>query len=436
MRGHTIIKAVAIAGTIALSTTACLSSGSSNSSSDKSGGSAKTTVEIAYGFGNEQGAAFRKEVGDYAKTIGVTMKFSFLSSFDTLIRSRVAGNNAPDLAMFPQPGVLRAMAETGKMQEFDAASVAKLKKTLVPGFLEGATFKGKTYGAPGNVSVKSLVWYDKPSFTAAGYKIPKSIDELNALTDQIRTSGKVPWCLGVESGAATGWVITDWIEDLVLRYGGVGTYDKWVAGTYKFSDPVVKQAFEEFAKVALTPGNVLGGSKSISSNPFATSGNPMFKKPPGCYLHRQATFIQGDGGFPDAVRAKLDTEVGVFPFPPATPENDPVLVAGDLVGQFTKDANVTKIRDFIAGTEFGKVTGKAGFLSPHKTFDVSIYPSKTLQDISKILYGATAARFDGSDVMPPVVGSGSFWRQPVAWVSGQQDLNTTLKNLDASVPKS
>jgi len=437
MQGHRIIKAVAIAGTVALATTACLSSGSS--SEDSSGGeaaTAKKTVEIMYGFSNEQGTAFKTDVSRYAKTLGVTMKYSYVSSFDTLIRSRVQGNNAPDLAMFPQPGVLRTIAETGKMQPFEDATVAKLKETVVPGFIEGATFKGKTYGAPGNVSVKSLVWYDKPAFKAAGYTIPKTIDELNTLTDKIRTGGKTPWCIGVEAGTGTGWVITDWVEDLVLRYGGVETYDKWVAGETKFSDPVVKQAFEEFGKIALTPGNVLGGRKGIVSNPFITSGNPMFKKPPGCYLHRQATFIQGQGGFPDAVRAKLDTEVGVFPFPPAKVGEDPVLVAGDLIGSFTKDTNVTKIRDYIASAEFGKESAKAGFFSPHKNADVKLLPNNTLRQIAKILYGATAARFDGSDVMPPKVGAGSFWRQPVAWVSGSQDLDATLKNIDASFPKS
>jgi len=430
-----MIKAVAIAGTVALATSACLSSGSS---SNDSGGAAtaKKTVEIMYGFGNEQGTAFKNDVSAYAKTLGVTMKYSYVSSFDTLIRSRVQGNNPPDLAMFPQPGVLRTIAKTGKMQPFEPATVAKLKESLVPGFIEGATFDGKTYGSPGNVSVKSLVWYDKPSFAAAGYTIPKTIDELNTLTDKIRTGGKTPWCIGIEAGTGTGWVITDWVEDLVLRYGGVDTYDKWVAGTYKFSDPVVKKAFEEFGKIALTPGNVFGGTKGILSNPFITSGNPLFTKPPGCYLHRQATFIQGQGGFPDKVRAKLDTEVGVFQFPPAKVGDNPVEVAGDLIGSFTKDTNVTKIRDYIASADFGKESAKAGFLSPHKNADLKLLPSETLRTIAKIMYGATAARFDGSDVMPPKVGAGSFWRQPVAWVGGQQDLSTTLKNIDASFPKS
>ena len=116
------------------------------------------------------------------------------------------------------------------------------------------------------------------------------------------------------------------------------------------------------------------------------------------------------------------------------PPANPVKPGGPLVNN---DASSLKVRNFIASKENGIEVGKAGFFSPHKGFDVSLYPSKTLQTIATdVLYKATAARFDGSDLMPAKVGNGTFWTQPTAWIAGQQDLATTLKNIDASYPKS
>ena len=36
--------------------------------------------------------------------------------------------------------------------------------------------------------------------------------------------------------------------------------------------------------------------------------------------------------------------------------------------------------------------------------------------------------------MPGEVGAGTFWQDMTAWISGQQDLDTTLTNIDASWP--
>ena len=83
--------------------------------------------------------------------------------------------------------------------------IDQVKTTLVPGELDAGTLDGKTYGVPMNMNVKSLVWYPKKAFEAKGYKIPKTIAELEALTNQIKADGTTPWCVGIQAGAATGW---------------------------------------------------------------------------------------------------------------------------------------------------------------------------------------------------------------------------------------
>lgn len=437
MRASNAAKATVVAAAVALLTSGCLSGSPSGASTGTATGPGKSTVEVMYGFGDSQEAAFQKDLNVFAQANGFKIKFTKAGSWDTEIRARVAGGSAPDVGLFPQPGLMCGLAAQNKVVPYDDATVQLDAATLVPGFVGAGTCPdGKVYGLPAAVSVKSLLWYDKPAFAAAGYTVPKTLDDLTALTDKIRSEGKTPWCIAAESGQATGWPLTDWIEDLVLRLAGPENYDKWVKGELKFSSPEIKPAFEYLQKIAMTNGNVLGGTKAIIATGFQTGGNALFKQPPGCYLFKQATFVAGKGGFPDAVLAKLDTEVGVAAFPAKQAGNNPVLTGGDLAAAFSNDANSVKLRNFIASKENGVEVGKAGYFSPHKSFDVSLYPNEMLRTIaSDVLYSSTAARFDGSDLMPAKVGAGTFWTEPVAWISGKESLDEALKKIDASWPK-
>lgn len=435
MRVSTLTRLMTGTAAVTLLTSGCLSSSdSSNTSGTASSGPGKSEVEVMYGFGQSQEVAFQKDLNTFAAANGFKVKFTRAASWDTEIRARVAGGTPPDVGLFPQPGVMCDLATQSKVLPYDQATVDTVGQTLVPGFVGAGTCQdGKVYGLPAAVSVKSLLFYSQPAFKAAGYTVPKTLDEMLALTDKIRSDGKVPWCIAAESGQATGWPITDWIEDLVLREAGPDNYDKWVKGELKFNSPEIKPAFEYFQKIAFTNGNVLGGAKAIASINFQTGGNGLFKNPAGCYLFKQATFIAAPGGFPDSVVANLDTEVGVAPFPPKEAGNNPVLSGGDLTSAFNNDANTIKLRNFIASKDNGIEAGKAGFFSPHKTFDVSLYPNKTLQTIAKdVLYASSAARFDGSDLMPAKVGAGTFWTEPIKWVTGQADLDEALDKIDSS----
>ena len=142
---------------------------------------------------------------------------------------RVAGGNAPDLAIIPQPGLLAQMVKSGKVQQPNAGTVANVDKYWNKAWKAYGTVNGTFYAAPMSANMKSLVWYSPKAFTAAGYAVPKTWDEMMALSDTIANAGKKPWCGGISSGTATGWPATDWLEQVVLRTGGGDVYDKWVS---------------------------------------------------------------------------------------------------------------------------------------------------------------------------------------------------------------
>ncbi|MGZ8742426.1 MAG: ABC transporter substrate-binding protein [Nocardioides sp.] len=399
--------------------TACLGGGDDSGG----GGGGDGEVEIMYGFSQEQSDAFEASMKDFLDEEGINVKFSPTPDFDKLIRSRVAGNNLPDIAIFPQPGITLDIARSGKLADLrDIVDIDELESQIVPGILNAATdADGAVFAAPMSISLKSLVWYPKPEFEAAGYEVPATHEELLALTDQIREDGTAPWCVGIESQAATGWPATDWYEDYVLRVGGTELYDQWVSHEIPFDDPQIEEAGKLIEEIWYTEGNVFGGRKSIASTSFQTAANPMFSDKPGCFLHRQASFLAQPGTLPDEVISDLDNRVGVFPLPPVDEAGGlPLMGGGDLAGLFSQDdEDSIKVLEYMIGPDFKGWPDQSGYISPQKDYDLELQPNQTMKDISEIAYAAEEFRFDGSDTMPGEVGSGSFWRGMVEWVQGK-----------------
>jgi alpha-glucoside transport system substrate-binding protein len=240
--------------------------------------------------------------------------------------------------------------------------------------------------------------------------------------------------MGIEADTATGWPATDWFEDLVMRYGGVDGYNSWVKHETPFDSDLVRQAAAEFEKLMFTEGNVLGGRKAISSTGFATAGYPMFgKSGPNCWLFKQGSFIPNF--ITEGTGASLD-EIGAFGFPPAEAGGEnPVLGGGDLAVLLSESDDAKTVMKLLADPELGvEAAPKSSFISPHTTFDLGLYPDDLTAQMARVAYDSSAFLFDGSDQMPGEVGAGSFWREMTAWVSDDQDLDTTLTNIDESWP--
>jgi alpha-glucoside transport system substrate-binding protein len=169
--------------------------------------------------------------------------------------------------------------------------IAELESTFGEYLFTLVEVDGEHYGIPSNINLKSMVWYPKDDFDAAGYQVPTTWDEMLALSDQIVADGGTPWCVGFESGTATGWPATDWLEEIMLKTAGVDTYQEWATHGIPFNDPAVVEAGEMFGQMMFTEGYVLGGAENTPSLAFGEAPLPMFDNPPKCWLHHQATFI-------------------------------------------------------------------------------------------------------------------------------------------------
>jgi len=254
-----------------------------------------------------------------------------------------------------------------------------------------------------------------------------------ALTELISSDGDTPWCVGIESGAATGWAMTDWVEETMLRTTTLENYDKWVAGELKFDSPEVRKAVKYVTDIWFNDAYVYGGRNAIPTTFFGDAPKPMFEKPPRCWLHKQGNFITSF--FPEGLEAGTDYEFFYFPgIDPAY--GKPVLVAGDIYAMFNDRPEVRALMQYFSTAASVEGWVKAGgAISPHKDSSLDWYANTVDRGVAEIILNADSVRFDGSDLMPGAVGAGSFWKSMTSYVSGSIELDTALKEIDASWPK-
>ena len=388
-----------------------------------------TILGTLIGVGEEK---LKKAIAPFTAATGIEVAYEGTDAFTTLVPVRVDAGNTPDIALFPQPGLMIDFAREGKMIPLDTfLDRSQLLDAYSEYWLDLVSLESHLYGIWIRASVKSLVWYSPTAFAASGYAIPNTWDELQALTDQIVSDGGVPWCLGMENGKATGWVGTDWVEDILLRTAGPDVYDQWVRHEIAFTHPAVKAAVEQFGKIALNPDYVLGGVTSVISSPFIDSPRPLFDNPPGCYLHRQANFITAF--FPEDV--ELGKDVNIFPLPPIEPgQGSPLLVGGIVFGMMNDTPEARALMAYLATPQPHTIwAGLGSYISPHRQVSLAAYPDEITRRQAEILANADVIRFDGSDLMPGAVGTGAFWSGMVDYVGGQ-DVDTVLADIEASWP--
>ncbi len=393
-------------------------------------GKTVTILGTLTGVGAEK---LQQSMVPFTEATGIEVIYEGTDAFATLVAVRVDSGDAPDLALFPQPGLLLDFAETGQMVPLTTTlSREALAKAYDDYLLDLVAVEQDIYGLWMRADVKSLVWYNPKAFAAQGYTIPKTWDELQMLTERISAEGNVPWCIGLESGSATGWVGTDWIEDILLRKFGPEVYDQWVNHQIPFTDPRVEAVFDTFGTIARNPDYALGGPTGVIGTPFGDSPKPLFEPSPGCYLHRQASFI---GEFlPEGL--ELGVDVGVFSLPPMDPsQGSAVILGGIAFGAFNDTPEVRAFVNYLATPEPHRIwAGLGSYISPHQQVELTAYPDALTRQQAEILRNAEVLRFDGSDQMPGAVGAGTFWSGIVDYVAGQ-DADQVLAEIEASWPE-
>jgi len=439
LRSHPRRRATIAIGIAAIATIVLAGCAEGGDDSGDSGSVEGETVNISGGITGTQADDMQKTFDEYSKESGITVKYTGDKAFEGNIVTKVQGGDAPDIAIVPQPGLLRTLVGTGEVKEAPDAVVKNVDANWSPDWKSYGTIDDVFYAAPMLANIKGYVWYSPAKFAEWGVEIPKTWDELIALTDTIeQKSGGPAWCAGFESGDASGWPGTDWIEDLVLRNSGADVYDQWVAGDVKFTDPEIKEAFDAVGEILLDPASVnagFGDVASINSTAFANVAAPVADGT--CPMTHQASFLSAnfldvktaDGEVPVVAP---DGDVYAFVLPGYEEGAATIEVGGEFVTAFSDDAATQQVLEYMSSPEYADaLVTNGGVISANLNADPSLASSEFLTEAMTLLQDEnTTVRFDASDLMPSTVGSGSFWKGMVSWIDGK-DTETVLSDIQA-----
>ena len=347
-----------------------------------------------------------------------------------VIGPRIAGGDPPDVALLPQPGLLRDLAEQDVLQPLEDVAGDEVDEHYADIWRELGTVDGELYGVWFKAANKSLVWYTTGVFEDAGVE---PADDLEGFleTAQTVTDFGVP---ALSVGGADGWTLTDWFENVYLRTAGPEMYDQLAAHEIPWTDPSVTTALETLGEI-FTPDLLAGGTQGALQTDFNDSVTQVFADPPAAAMVYEGDFvgavITGD------TEAELGTDADVFPFPEIDGSGPAVVAGGDVAVLLADSEGGRALIEYLARPAAGEVRAAlGGFISPNQDVDPETYPDEVTGTIAQSLEEAgDNLRFDLSDLQPPAFGgtpSQGMWQILQDFLEDPSDVEGTAEALEAA----
>jgi alpha-glucoside transport system substrate-binding protein len=324
----------------------------------------------------------------------------------TQLSTAVEGGNPPDLAVLPQPGLMRDFAEQGALQSIDFAQ-SDIEDNFSESVIDLGTVDGTLYGFLFKAANKSLVWYNVQAFEDAGVEPAEDWDAWLENGQTLSASGVPAYSIG----GADGWTLTDLFENIYLRTAGPELYDQLSNHEIPWTDDSVKEALERMAEILGDEGNIAGGTQGALQTDFPTSVTQVYADPPAAAQVMEGDFV--GGVITDSTNAQAGDDFDVFPFPAIGDSGVVTMGGGDTVVMFQDSEAAQALIRYLATAEAAEIWAeRGGFASLNQNLDTSVYPDEITQTTAGALSEAEVFRFDLSDLQPAefggTVGQGLF----------------------------
>ncbi len=381
------------------------------------------TISVMYQWTGNEEALFNNIMAPFVAACGV--KINANSTRDNAVLDAAVKSTPPDILFWPSTSPLKLY--TAKLQ--DLSTVGVDPKNYADYWIKMGTVSGKLLALPAKTDIKSIIWYSPAQFQANGYTVPATLQDLQTLVDKMVANGQVPWAMGFESGAATGWTGSDFIQDILLAQKGPDFVNGLIDGTVKYNDPAVLAAYQLYFKWASDPKYTVGGATGTVNTNFADALLLPFKEPPAAMMVKQSGFAGGNivAAYPNL---KYGTDFAFFMFPGA----QGVQGGADFMYVFNPTPGVKAMLAYITGPVGAANWAATGFsLDPNKNA-AGKYIDPQLADMAKILSSAKGFTFDVGDALGDPFSTAE-WKGIVATVQGQ-DIQTQLNTIEAAQAQS
>ncbi|TQM43777.1 ABC transporter substrate-binding protein [Pseudonocardia cypriaca] len=388
------------------------------------------TVSVLGVLGGEELDAFLAVLEPFERATGVDVEYEGTRDFAAVLRTRVDGGNPPDVVVTPAIGEMAALAAEGRLADLrTVVGEDVLAAAYAPSILDATrAADGAVFGIFDTVNLGGLAWFNPRTYD--GPRQPESWQELQDWAAAKAARGETPWCVGLESGAASGWPAADLVDEILLRQAGPEFHERWRRGAEPWTAPQVRRAFETYGAV-VAEGAVYGGPTTALSTGFDQAANPMLADDPGCDLLAQAAFMGGiiTDSFPELTPVE---DLDFFPVPDFDPQHPDVrAISGEIAGVLTRTPQSDALVRYLATAESGALVAATGrWLSPHVGLSADAYTDPFLRRAHEVLATARAVHPLGNALMPQSEVD-AFWQAGLRYTEHPDQLDAILQTLQA-----
>lgn len=395
---------------------------------------ASTSVDLLNVWSGEEQASFEAVVEPFKKQTGITIKVETTRDLGPTLTARIRGNNPPDMAILPNPGLMNELANQGHLVPLENyLDMNQFRKDYAQSWIDLGSVNGKVYALFYKAANKGTIWYNPKQFSAQGYTTPKTWDELIALSDTIAKNGQFPWSMGVfSSGGSAGWPAADWIAQIYLNQSGPDMYDKWWNHKIPWTDPSIKKAFQMFGAIVSGSHYINGAPQSVLATDYQTASYVPFNNPPGAYMYYLGDFAEGFIST-QFKSQQPGSDFTFFPFPTINPQFAGAVTGGaDVVVALKNTTAVQKLVQYMQTAAAQEIWVKrGGFTSPNKSVTLSAYPDAVAKASAQMLTQAKFFRFGADDLMPQAVEN-AFWKAMLTYIQTPSQLDSILSNMEST----
>lgn len=368
---------------------------------------------------------------------GVTVQRAPAQDPEWRLDQALEGDQPPQVAFISQPGPAFDLLDLGLIDDtyrvFDRAYLRQFYRPDVLAFGHPDAYSylagDRSIGVVTTMSLKSLYWYAPSVFMMWGLSAPASSADLSRMVAQLQRAGEPTYSFAIQSDGATGWMITDWVEDRILQSEPLATYDAWSRGRLSFRDTVVESTITRLIEMFNRDGMMYGGIEGVRDRQFYETLDPLVSDPPTAGMAFGPSFL-----------AQWHTEdldrLSFFPTPPATPGGETRrLVGGNMfvvveatpaARAFLRYLNRPETARLIADSLAGE--GQIGNVVAHTAAEPDWY-AEPQRSFAEIIASADVLRYDASDRMTREVGMERFLTGARSMVYGS-DIIGILNSID------
>jgi len=433
-KGRRVLTFLLLAAILAFVGAACGGGGD-----EEGGGTTGTTTEQVSGSVSVMGIWVGEEQKSFQAVVDgfkdvqpdVNVKYNPVGdNLPTVLSTAVQGGNPPDVAAIAQLGALKQFADQGKLKPLDFAKTA-ISANYGPSAVDAGSVDGTLYGLLWKANNASTVWYNVKAFKDAGVEAPTDWDQFLQNADTIKASGLPAYSIA----GADGWTLTDLFENIYLRTAGPDKYDQLATHEIKWTDPSVKTALTEMAKVFSDSSNIAGGTSGALQTDFPTSVSNVFAPDPKGAQVIEADFVPG------SVKTTLKPETGynMFPFPSVNGSPESVVTKGNVIIIFRDSPAVQAFVRYLVTPESARIwVDRGGFETANKKIPLSAYPDPLQKRAVEALTTSQILRFDLADLQPTAFGATTGqgeWKIFQDFLKNPSDVDGTASALEKSAAK-